>query len=134
MRLHQISPREDTSIDEAVNIVLIPVHCTCIAIPEDGRFAEGSPKIYIGGLPIEDLKVTLLLYSGSEIKVTFKGTALIHTTGGIKDALDRLYQVPIEVWTDGVVGLGQSVALEINGTITLVTPNGRVVQLIGAMR
>ena len=134
MRLHQISAKEATSIDEAINIVLIPVRCTCVATPEDGRFAEGSPRIYIGGMPIFDVNVTSLIYSWSEIKVTFQGTAIMHTPGGIKDALERVYQVPVEVWTEGVVGIGRDVQLEINGTITLATPNGKVVQLMGAMR
>jgi hypothetical protein len=85
-------------------------------------------------MPIYDLNVTSLFYSEAEIKVTFDGTAIMHTPGGIKDALDRLYQVPVEVWTEGVVGIGRDVQLEINGTITLVTPNGKVFQLMGAMR
>lgn len=134
MRLHQISPEEATSIDEPINIVLIPVRCTCTAVPEDEHLIDDDLKIYIGGMPIKDIKVTSMVNFGWQIKITFGGTAIFYTTGGVKDALERLYQVPIEIWTDRVVGLGQASELEVCGVITLVTPDGKVVQLAGADR
>lgn len=105
MRVHQISAQTAKPIDTPVNIVLVPICCTCVAVPgNEETFVDDDLHISISGMPVGDTVVLSLVNTGNLIKITFRGTAICHTEGSIKDALEQLRQVSIEIWTGDVVG------------------------------
>lgn len=130
MRAHQLSATTATSIDRSTNIVLIPIRCTCVARPDDGQFTTDDLGIYVGGMPVRDALITSVTNSGDHIRVSFTGTAIIYTTGGIGDAFDALYHAPVEIWTGDVVGIAHECEMDVGTVVTLVRADGQVFQLI----
>lgn len=130
MRAHQLSAQSATTIDRTINIVLIPIRCTCTARPDDDQFNAEDVRIYVGGMPVRDAVVTSMTNSGDHLRVSFTGTAIFYTTGGIGDAFDALYQAPVEIWTGDVVGIAHEGEMDVGTAVTLVRADGQVFQLI----
>lgn len=130
MRAHQLSAESAITIDRPTNIVLIPIHCTCVARPDEGQFTTDDLGVYVGGMPVRDAVVTSVTNSGDHIRVSFSGTAIMYTTGGIANAMDSLRLAPVEIWTGDVVGIAQQGELEVGNAVTLVRPDGQVFQLV----
>lgn len=130
MRAHQLSAQSATTIDRTTNIVLIPIRCTCAVRPDDGQFNAEDVRINVGGMPVRDGLITTLTNSGDHIRVNVTGTAIFFTPGGIGNALDALYQAPVEIWTGDVVGIAQKVEMVVGNAVTLVRADGQVFQLI----
>lgn len=130
MRAHQLSAQSATTIDRTINIVLIPIRCTCAARPDDDQFNAEDVRIYVGGMPMHDAVVTSMTNSGDHIRVSFTGTTIFYTTGGIGDAFDALYRAPVEIWTGDVVGIAHEGEMDVDTVVTLVRADGQVFQQI----
>jgi hypothetical protein len=130
MRAHQLSATTATAIDRITNIVLIPIRCTCAARPDDDQFTVADVRINVGGMPVRDAVITSVTNSGDHIRVSFIGTAIFYTTGGIGDALDEFYRAPVEIWTGDVVGIAHEGEMDVGTVVTLVRSDGQVFQLI----
>lgn len=130
MRAHQLSAQSATTIDRTTNIVLIPICCTCAARPDDDQFNAEDVRIYVGGMSVRDAVVKSAVNSGDHIRVSFTGTTIFYTTGGIEDAFDELYRAPVEIWTGDVVGIAHEGEMDVGTAVTLVRADGQVFQLI----
>ena len=130
MRAHQLSAQSATTIDRTINIVLIPIRCTCAVRPDDDQFNAQNVRIYVGGMPVRDAVITSVANSGDHIRVSFTGTAIFYTTGGIGNALDALYEAPVEIWTGDVVGIAHEGEMDVGTVVTLMCADGQVFQQI----
>lgn len=140
MRLHQISPEQAISIDSPTCVVVVPIRCACLAKTDPAAYDHHTPtvEVTVNGMVISDAEVEFGTYSrdGEWVATTFSGTMPVFTSDGINDAIYKALNGVVEVWGCGVTGIAHKVQMEVDvrRIVTLVRPDGRIIQLAGAGR
>jgi len=118
------------------NMVLVPFTCCCTFRPDFGSFRSSDrPNFRVSGLPISDASSWVFPPSfDGQVEIEFSATAVVCTSGGIMGAVDRLRSGPVDIWTDHAEGIAEDFEIEIGEIVTMVKPDGQVIQLVGADR
>ncbi|WP_141400621.1 hypothetical protein [Magnetospirillum sp. 15-1] len=115
-----------------VSIVLVPIAGMVSARPDLGHFtALEEVRLCMAGMPIKDADIRFynMRDHGSRITLEFSGTAIGYTSIGMAPGIEMVAQAPIEVSTGDVVGIADRAALKLGPVITMVDPDGDVLQM-----
>ncbi|WP_141400423.1 hypothetical protein [Magnetospirillum sp. 15-1] len=116
----------------AVSIVLVPISGMVSAKPDFGHFtALEEVRLYVAGMPLKDADIRYydMRDGGNRVTLEFHGTAITYTSIGMAPGIEMVAQAPIKVWTGTTVGIADRAALKLGPVITMVDPDGDVLQM-----